>query len=176
MNDDRGFHDLEQRLRREADAVSARHACLGSAAGIRTEFRRRRARRLRRGGMAAALLVICGWAGYAIWTHPGGGALEQDRIATALPDPSSPSPGEAVVQGPAMTAVAERPPTPAEGSAAPAPFLITVADKAEPKVIAVGVYIPPRVERINLRDLPPLEQAAVRRVLGLDEPAEKPTI
>jgi hypothetical protein len=181
MNDDLGFHDLEQRLRREAETISSRDARCGSAIAIGAEFRRRRTRRRRQGGLAAAALMACGVIGYAGWKQTEGEPPHPVRVvqtpgaATAAgadsqrDDEARPSPLPAPV-------VHESPAFPGDASEAPAPFLITVAGEDEQEVIAVGVYIPPRVERVNLRDLPPLEQAAVRRVLGLDEPAEKPTI
>jgi hypothetical protein len=181
MYDDLEFRDLVQRLRREAETVSAHRAPCGVAAAIGVEFHRRRARRRRRGGLAAALLVVCGWFGYAAWRHVGVEAPQALRVvqtpsAVSSAGSSSRKEDQVALTPPTAPPTHELPVSPGDGSAAPAPFLITVTGEDEQEVIAVGVYLPPRVQRVNLRDLPPLEQAAVRRVLGLDEPTEKPTI
>jgi hypothetical protein len=85
----------------------------------------------------------------------------------SIPAPPRPSTAGVVTADPAPQDVPER-----SGSAIP--FLITHPDGGE-SVIAVGVYIPERTERVQLDQLPPLQQSLVRRVLGLEEP-EKPTI
>ena len=49
------------------------------------------------------------------------------------------------------------------------PLLVTVRDGHEERIIATGVYCPPRVESVRLEDLAPAEQAVVRRVIATEQ-------
>jgi hypothetical protein len=49
------------------------------------------------------------------------------------------------------------------------PLVLTVRDGDEQRVVATGVYRPPRVKSVRLEDLTPAEQAAVRRVIATKE-------
>ena len=50
----------------------------------------------------------------------------------------------------------------------PMPFLIIASDRGEYRITAAGLYVPESVEEVNLSDLSPAEQRAVRRVLGIE--------
>jgi hypothetical protein len=171
MNDDFDISPLEDRLRRESRDLASSCQRPGSATVLIAEHHRRRRRRI--GRMAAAACAAGLILGAAIWPviRPRPQFTEKPTIVEApkrllLEIPVAPPP----------SAVAQQPPE--ESSEAltnePIAFLVTEADGS--RVVAVGVYVPPRVEQVDLRDLSPLEQAAVRRVLGLEEEAVKPTI
>jgi hypothetical protein len=170
MNDDLHF-PIEERLRREAQELSSRYPRSGSPERLQAEHRRRRRRRVRQTaavGCLAAMAIALAWT----WTRPTFDAIAPLRLA------ETPPPAPPVVPAEAPPAVlAEKQPEielDEQPSAAPMAFLVT--DEGGRRVVAVGVYIPPRIEKVNLRDLPPLEQAAVRRVLDLEEEEFKPTI
>ena len=49
------------------------------------------------------------------------------------------------------------------------PVLITVREGDEDRVIATGIYVPEHTEPLDLLDLTPAEQHAVRQVLGIQQ-------
>lgn len=49
-------------------------------------------------------------------------------------------------------------------------FLLAEPGGDKPRVLATGVYLPERMEQKKLSDFSPAEQAAIRQVLGLNEP------
>jgi hypothetical protein len=175
MNDDFDSPHLEDRLRREADTLSSRYGGQCSAAALIAEHRRRRRRRI--GRLAAGACVAGVIFGAASW--PWASRQFELAVPTSVVEAPSPAPPESPFEAPINapgSAVVQKPPEESATAASqdPVPFLVTEQDGR--RVIAVGVYVPPRVEQVDLRDLSPLEQAAVRRVLGLEEEAVKPTI
>ena len=173
MRDEADSQSLEHQLRREAQELLSRHGRQGSAAALVAEHRRRaRWRRVRMTGAAATVLVVFAGA-MATIARNGSDPARPPELAHSLEN----QPVREAHEESRAPQITEIPASRDDGeSLDPIPFLLTGPDAEGRPMIAVGVYIPPRVERVNLHDLPPLEQAAVRRVLEIDEEEIKPTI
>jgi hypothetical protein len=170
MNDDFELDRLEDRLRREAENLSSRYGQIGSIETLRAQQRRRTTRRVLRSVAAACLVGLAIGVSWS-WLNRPTGRLPAPSIVNAparVPVENSAAPPETVLDraAPAVSSSADEP--------SPIAFLVTRRDGEE--VVAVGVYVPSRVERVDLSELPPLQQAAVRRLLDIDEEARKPAI
>jgi hypothetical protein len=162
-------------LRREAQEMSSRFGKLVSAAALVAEHHRRRRRRM--GGAAAAACVMGLLVGAASWPWI---TRDSELVApSSIVEAPHPIPDERPQDTPFAapeSAVAHQPPHDSRAALADEPVAFLVTEQNGRRVVAVGVYVPPRVEEVDLHDLSPLEQAAVRRVLGLEEEVVKPTI
>jgi hypothetical protein len=172
MNDELEFNSLEAQLRREAREISKPYGGKVSAAAIRAEHRRRRRRATGWFSAAAALMGLIAGAAWWSMTRPTSQDVRPAVAESLEPRPVQPQPDQANVARKSMAA--QEPQDSDDIPNEAVTFLVTAEDGR--RVIAVGRYVPPRTERVNLRDLPPLEQAAVRRLLGLADEEVKPTI
>jgi hypothetical protein len=179
------FDPMEQRLRDEADRLLLSHGGEPPTSALVAEHRRRlRVRRVTRTVCCAAgVLLLLGTAGLvgALWPenrladhppapkrarsivprvnetndHQPGGRPFNDSLA-------KPSPGE-----PLLTLVAPASDV-AHGSPV-VPVFITVPEGDRQRVIAAGIYVPERTQEVDLSNLSPAEQHAVRQVLDIPE-------
>jgi hypothetical protein len=178
MNDEVNSGYLEERLRREAQELTACRVGKGDPAWLQAELQRRRRQTLRRSTLAVCLAAsFAGASGWWMWN--------KNAIAPSIAESVNPAPvapkehSRESPSAPSVAVAEEQPELPRVGAPGPAsavPFLVTDLKDENQRVIAVGVYIPPRTQRVSLNDLPPLQRAAVCRVLGLDEEPAKPTI
>lgn len=163
---------LEDRLRHEAQQIASHHAQQASAAAILAVHRRRaKNRRLRIMGIAATGLIGVATM-MAAMTRIGSDGPSAPRLAESPTTENSVSPLK-IQRSQVVEKIASADEAKAEQRVA---FLLKAPGADGRPVIAVGVYLPPRMERVNLDDLPPAQQVAVRQVLDLDEEEVKPTI
>jgi hypothetical protein len=173
MNDESDFQPLEARLRLEARALSSRYGRSGSAEAIVAEHRRRRRRSM--GRAAAAACVAAAAIGASWWGIEQRAGRDSPSIVESPRAPVS-TPREKQLDKTPDSRIAQQPAGESPNALPKAPLTFLVTEQDGQRVIAVGVYVPPRVEQVKLDDLPPLEQAAVRRLLGLEDEVLKPTI
>jgi hypothetical protein len=106
----------------------------------------------------------------------------EDQIAVS-PDSAGqrdalPEPGEAttnlVQEGPTDSPPVPSADSPASNTATPIliPIVFAPGQHGGKSIVTTAIYVPEHTESLNLQDLSPAEQSAVRRVLGLDEHAE----
>lgn len=184
---DQELQELESELRRTADDL---HRLCDKPAPVNAlvaEHRRRQRRRLVRviAGVVCPLLVV---AIAALTGVPpfSDGAAETDTHANKIAG-SSGNPGqrETISQQsePTTNLVQEEPidsppvppaDSPASNAAGPIliPIVLAPGQHGGESVITTAIYVPEHTESLNLQDLSPAEQSAVRRVLGLVEHAD----
>jgi len=176
---------IERQLLDEADRLLGSLDQFPPTAALLAEHHRRaRVRRVRRTVCSiVGVLMIVGTVGLTqrIWparpvANPEGPvngarsvvpesalAEESSGGGLRLTDlPSQPPPGKHSV-----VAFVEWEPDPSLPPAVP--VLITLPEGDKQKVIATGIYVPEYTEQVDLLDLTPAEQHAVRQVLGIPE-------
>jgi len=176
---------IERQLLDEADRLLGSLGQFPPTAALVAEHHRRaRVRRVTRTVCSiVGVLMIVGTAGLigGVWpsrpmANPEGpgndarsvvpdGALAEESSGDGLrltDSPSQPRPGE---QG--SLAMVEWKPDPSLPPAVP--VFITLPEGDKQKVIATGIYVPEYTEEVDLLDLTPAEQHAVRQVLGIPE-------
>jgi hypothetical protein len=184
MNSGDDLAAMERQLREQADQLLSRHGQEPPASSLLAEHHRRRRRRIVRCacGIAAVLMLV-----------GTGGVLHSLRQADPLADQhESGGDGRSVVQShdpgkhssplvvppdatPDDGPPVDRPPQFAAHPAADAngppawPVLITVPEGDKQRVIATGIYVPEHSVPLNLLDLTPGEQHAVRQVLDIPQ-------
>jgi hypothetical protein len=187
MNAGEGLARIERQLRREADQLLGLLGQPPPTARLLAEHHRRRRRRLVRCACGIAAVLIL-----ATILVSTGGVPRSPRQAQPLVNPHEPGKRPApVVQGREPGADASEqgvpsdlrphvPPAdsaphvaahPATGANRPTawPVVITVPEGDKQRVIAAGIYVPEHTRPLNLSELTPGEQHAVREVLGIPQ-------
>jgi len=136
-------------------------------------------------GIVCPLLVVVIAALTGVPPFSDGTAETDTRVDKIAGSSGSPSQRDTISQPsePTTTLVQNEPidappvpsaDSPAANAAAPIliPIVLAPAQDGGKSVITTAIYVPEHTESLNLQDLSPAEQSAVRRVLGLVEHAE----
>jgi hypothetical protein len=199
---DQQLQELETELRRTADDLHRLCDKPAPVVALVAEHRRRQGRRLVRltAGIVCPLLIIAVMSLTGVPPFSKSVSSNHEKPAIRLYDgPPRPSFSQ---NSPASTAsvdhrtdletqrgesttnpVQEEPvdvpsvpsaDSPASNTAAPVfiPIVLAPGQHGGESVITTAIYIPEHTESLNLQDLSPAEQSAVRRVLGLDQQVE----
>jgi hypothetical protein len=176
---------IERQLQDQADRLLWLHGYEPPTSALLAEHRSRRRRRIVGAVCGVAMVLMLVGAAGVLRSIPQEEPLANQREASDDARPAVPShaPGHdssPVVVSPQVApgdARLDRAPQfvahPASGSDGPPawPVLITVPEGDKERVIATGIYVPEHTRPLDLLDLPPAEQHAVRQVLGIPQPS-----
>jgi hypothetical protein len=172
MSGDDLFAEIEERLRNEADALLDRRAPSIPLEPLRTRYRRacRRRRVLRTLAWLAPVLALA--AALAAWQLPTGREPPPDgSIAQSLARPISPAEAPALDE-PAVAGTdhgqSDAAVQAAVGNGVEAIPIVIIRFDGERESIIPGILVPGHEVPLEIHDLSPVEQRAVRRVLDLD--------
>ncbi len=184
MNGSDELAPIERQLREQADQLLSLHGREPPTSSLLAEHYRGRRRRIVRcvcGIAAVLMLVVTGgvlrsfWQGEPLADQHEVGVDRSSVVQSHDPgqgrSPVVVFPGAALGDGPSS----DRPPqfaarAAAEANGPPAwPVLITVPEGDKQRVIATGIYVPEHTVPLDLLDLTPGEQHAVRQVLGIPQ-------
>ncbi|MHC4405019.1 MAG: hypothetical protein ACYTG0_35680 [Planctomycetota bacterium] len=166
MNDESQRAAVEARLREEAEPWLRSLGKPTPTAALVAEHRRRARRRRLAGAacFAAGVLAIAAVAGVAGGFRSADGVADRDRPADVPKGPPANDGPDRPTPTPQPLPEVEWPKV-----VAAIPVFFTVAEGDGHRVIATGIYVPKRVEQVELSDLDPAHQHAVRQVLGIPE-------
>ena len=175
---------IERQLREQADQLLSLHDQQPPFSALLAEHHRRRRRQIMRWACGvAAVLMLVGMGGLlrSFWqSEPFADQHERAGDARSVVQSRGPGSDNAPVVVPPDATPGEEPPInrPPQFAAQPAadatgppawPVLIAVPEGDEERVIATGIYVPEHTVPLNLLDLTPAEQHAVRQVLGIPQ-------
>ncbi len=170
MNEPENFGPLEFRLQEEAEQLGRYQGKTVTAQSLEAELGRRRRVEWRMACATVGLALLAATAlSLRIWRHGEGErpdvplpAMAQDHTPPTHPQDKGIGPRRFQ---PPDSLTAQLP----SGEWSEYPVVVTVRDGWEQRIIATGVYRPPRAEPVRLEDLAPAVQAAVRRVIATEE-------
>jgi hypothetical protein len=187
-NGDRLFEPIRQRLRQEADRLLHTHGREPPTPALLAEHRRRRRRSATWAACSAlAVLTAVGTAGVLRGLRPAqptaarqGPKHLQDRPVEAAVARNTVDSQQTGTSASPRHASSDTPPdpkptanlnapVPRQDGRLALPVLLTLPVGDKQRVIAPGLYVPPRTQQVNLAELSPAEQHAVRQVLGIPE-------
>ena len=169
MNNDDAIREIERRLRSEAERLGRLDAVPAPVPRLYAEHARSQRRRAARAAAAVlipAILLVAVWLARSGSTKPTPSERSVAQPVTPLaPDHHRPSPSSVTRDGAALGIVAEYSAAGDSGVFAVPIVIIRIEDGQE--VVSPGFLVPAHEAPLELDDLSPAEQRAVRQVLDL---------
>jgi len=165
MNSDGRFPELEDCLRRDAERLHAWYRAVTPLTQLQTGYRRSRSRRTVR-RVTALLALVLALAAFlpAFYGRVVGRPAEEPSIGRTITPLESPTQGRrAEPAAEARHIVAAEPPETSRVVAIP---IVIIRDEDGRQSMAPGLLVPAHEAPVQIFDLSPVEQRAVRRVLS----------